>query len=66
MQMTYPVTRDVQQRSSTRELGRDSNSIMIDYENDDRGKKIWIGYSSILGSTLSSDCLARNCMRFKV
>ncbi len=32
-------------------------TVMIDHENNDRGKKkIWYGYSSTLGGTLSSDC----------
>ncbi len=38
---------------------------MIDHENDDREKKnILIGYSSTLGGTLSSDCLACDSMQF--
>ncbi len=42
---------------------------MIDYENGNREKKliiILIGYSSTLGGTLSSDCLAGHSVRSKV
>ncbi len=56
---------DVQQRLSTR-VGYSAARAMIYHENDDCEKKNLIAYySSTLGSTLSSDCLAGNNMGFK-
>ncbi len=37
----------------------------IDHENNDCGEIHLIGYSSTVGGTLSSDCLACNSMCFK-
>ncbi len=49
--------------NSDRVLKSSAVTAMIDHENDDRGKKNLIGYSSTLGGTLSSDYFA--CKRSK-
>ncbi len=41
--------------SSDRVLEYSAVTVMIDHENDDRGEKNLIGYSSTFGGTLSSD-----------
>ncbi len=48
-----PLSRDVQKRSSTRVLGRDSDD--RSWKRWSWGKTILIGYSSTVGGTLSSD-----------
>ncbi len=52
--------------SSDRVLEYSAVTVMIDHENDDRGEKNLIGYSSTLGGTLSSDFLDCKSMQFKV
>ncbi len=52
--------------NSDRLLEYSAVTAMINHENDDRGRgKILIGYSSILGGTLSSDYFACKCSTYR-
>ncbi len=64
--ITDVYIRDMQQRSSTRVRPWQQWSIMKTVNREKKLIIILIGYSSTLGGTLSSDCLAGHSVRSKV